>query len=104
MRCREPVESILEAFRSHQFVGLGGAHGNQQGDECALALIGDPRFPRVVNDVLVEFGNGRYQGLVDRWVGGSEVPDDLLPQSWLNTTQPQAVSFAMQQSSVLFVR
>ena len=92
---RDPVEAILDAFRTHQFVGLGGAHGNKQGDDFTVALIRDSRFPGVVNDVLIEFGNGRYQDVVDRWVGGAEVPDNLLRQSWVNTTQPQASSFEM---------
>jgi hypothetical protein len=49
----------------------------------------------MVNDILIEIGNARYQGVVDRWVSGAEVSDELLRQSWLNTTQPQAVSFEM---------
>jgi hypothetical protein len=92
---RDAIEAILDAFRTHRFVGLGGAHGNQQWDEFTSALVRDPRFGRVVNDVLIEFGNARYQDLVDQSVGGAEVPTDLLRQCWLNTTQPQAASFEM---------
>ena len=33
-----------------------------------MALIRDSRFPGVVNDVLIEFGNGRYQDVVDRCI------------------------------------
>jgi hypothetical protein len=93
----EPVAAIIDAFRSHQVVALGGAHGNEQGDNFALRLIRDRAFATTVNDVLIEFGNARYQDIVDRFIGGADVPDDLLRQSWFNTTQPQVVSFEMPE-------
>src|SRR5262245_58454978 len=57
-----PVNGILEAFRSHEIVALGeGNHNNEQAHAFRLSLIRDPRFPAVVNDIVVEFGNARYQ-------------------------------------------
>jgi hypothetical protein len=78
----EPIAAILDAFRTHQVVALDeGNHGNQQGHAFRLALIRDPRFAATVNDIVVEFGNSRYQDVMDRFVGGDDVPlshDDLL--------------------------
>src|SRR5262245_26565194 len=41
----EPIDAILEAFRTHQVVALSeGAHGNVPGHLLRLALLRDPRF------------------------------------------------------------
>jgi hypothetical protein len=88
----EPVAAILDAFRSHDIVALDeGDHGNEQGHEFRLSLIRDPRFPMIVNDIVVEVGNARYQDLIDRFVNGEAVPDERLRQVWQNTTQPHFV-------------
>ena len=62
--------------------------GNEQCHAFRLSLIRDPRFTGAVNDIVVEFGNARYQDLMDRFVEGEEVPYESLRQVWLNTTQP----------------
>jgi hypothetical protein len=41
-----------------------------------------------VNDVVVEWGNARYQDVIDRFVRGEEVADTSLRQVWRNTTTP----------------
>src|ERR1700741_2928172 len=65
------IAAIIEAFQSHPMVALGeGPHGNEQGHAFRLALLRDPRFAATVNDIVVEFGSGRYQGLMDRFVNG----------------------------------
>lgn len=84
--------AILDVFGHYRFVAIGDAHGNQQGEAFQLALIRDPRFPAVVNDILVESGNARYQELVDRYVRGEEVPSEALQRIWLDTTQQHIAS------------
>src|SRR6476660_213961 len=89
----EAISAILDAFQSHPIVALGeGPHGNEQGHACRLALIRDPRFATTVNDIVVEFGSGRYQGLMDRFVNGAEVSDDELRHVWQDTTSVTAAS------------
>ena len=88
----EPTTAILDAFRSHDIVGLGeGAHGNEQGHAFRLSLIRDPRFSAIVNDIVVEFGNARYQDVMDRFVQGQDVPENVLRDVWQNTTQTTTV-------------
>ena len=82
----EPIAAILDAFRRHDVVALGDAHGTAQAQAFLKALVRDPRFGATVNDILIEFGNARYQELVDRFVTGVDVPTDSLRQIWLNTT------------------
>jgi hypothetical protein len=83
----EPIGAILDAFRSHALVALGDPHGNEQVAAFRLALIRDPRFAATVNDIVVEFGNARYQDVVDRFVRGEEVPAAALRRIWQDTTQ-----------------
>jgi hypothetical protein len=82
----DPIPAILDAFRSHDVVALGDAHGTVQAQAFLKALVRDPRFAATVNDIVVEFGNARYQSLVDRFVTGVDVSPDSLREVWRNTT------------------
>ena len=71
----DPTSVILNAFRTHPIVALGeGQNWNVQGHAYRLSLIRDPRLPTVVNDIVVEFGDARYQHVMDRYVAGGDVP------------------------------
>ena len=89
---QDPITAIVDAFDSHNVVAFGeGMHRNDQSHALRLALIRDPRFTAVVNDIVVEFGNARYQEVMDRFVRGEDVPREELRQVWQNTTQAHAV-------------
>jgi hypothetical protein len=88
----DPVAGILDAFRTHTIVALGeGSHGNEQGAAFRLALIRDPRFIQLVDDIVVESGNSKYQEVMDRFVRGDDIPHETLRQVWQNTTQPHTL-------------
>lgn len=88
----DPIEGILAAFKTHQVVTLGeGGHNNEQAHALRMSLIRDPRFAKVVNDIVVEFGNSRYQDIMDPFVGGEDVPHAQLQQVWRNTTQAHEI-------------
>jgi hypothetical protein len=88
----DPTAAIIDAFRSHSVVALAeGNHGNEQAHRFRLALVRDPRFAATVNDIVVEFGNARYQDLMDRFLRGDAVPDAALRQVWQNTTQAHTI-------------
>jgi hypothetical protein len=89
--------AILDAFRRHPVVGIGDAHGDQRGEAFQLALIRDSRFAAIVNDIVVEFGNSRYQEVVDRFVRGERVSPDALQRVWLDTTQQQVASLQVPE-------
>src|SRR6185503_5679307 len=63
----EPIPAIVDAFRSHEIVALGDAHGTAQAQAFLKALVRDPRFAATVTDIVVEFGNARHQSLVARF-------------------------------------
>jgi hypothetical protein len=88
----DPIEGILAAFKTHQVVTVGeGGHNNEQTHALRVSLIRDPRFAKVVNDIVVEFGNSRYQDLMDRYVRGEDVPRTELKQVWQNTREPHEI-------------
>jgi hypothetical protein len=82
----DPVTAIVDAFRTHDIVALGDAHGNVQSQSFLKTLIRDPRFTAVANDIVVEFGNARYQDVVDRYARGEAVDERSLRALWQNTT------------------
>ena len=82
----EPIRAILEAFTTYEIVAIGEPHGNEQAAAFRVDLVRDPRFADVVDDVVIEAGNSRYQDIVDQFVGGKDVPSQTLRQVWQNTT------------------
>jgi hypothetical protein len=87
----DPIVAIVDAYRSHSLVGLGEPHRNEQAHRLRVALIRDERFSGIVNDIVVEFGDARYQDVIDRFVSGGQVADNVLRQVWQNTTQGHTV-------------
>jgi hypothetical protein len=88
----EPIAGVLKAFETHRIVGIPDAHRNTAIHACLLSLIRDPRLPTVVNDIVVEFGNGLHQDVADRFVRGEDVRYETLRNIWLDTTQAQPAS------------
>jgi hypothetical protein len=94
---RDAVATILDAFRDHPIVALGeGPHGNIAGHAFRLALLGDPRFASVVNDIVVESGSARYQAGVDAFVLGETAADDTVRDAPI---VGYACSWAIRQST-----
>jgi hypothetical protein len=90
---RQPADTLLDAFRSNVVVAMseGAGHGDQQWHALLRSLIRDKRLSEVVNDIVVEFGNARYQDVMDRFIVGEDVPDNVLRQVWQNTTVASAL-------------
>ncbi len=82
----EPVTAIVDAFRTHDIVALCDAHGSRQSQLFLQSLVRDSRFATVANDIVIEFGNARYQDRVDRFVRGEAVDETALLEVWTNTT------------------
>jgi len=83
----DPVDAIVDAFRTHPLVAVADPHGNEQVHAFRLALIRDPRLAGVVNDVVVECGTAQYQDVMDRFISGQDVPYTALRHVWEDTTQ-----------------
>ncbi|HEU4926920.1 MAG TPA: hypothetical protein VFT24_07720 [Vicinamibacterales bacterium] len=87
----DAISGILDAFRTHHIVALGeGIHGNNQAHAVRLALVRNPRFATIVNDIVVEFGSSKYQTVMDRFIRGDDVPYAELRKAWQDTTTQHA--------------
>jgi hypothetical protein len=88
-RAVEPIGAISEILRSHRVVAIGNVEfrGDDQSQAFLRSLVRDARFPTAGTDIVVEFGNARYQSVIDRFIRGGDVPSGELRQVWQNTTQ-----------------
>ena len=81
------ADYLVNAFDRFPLVAFSEPRHGAAGTTAFLAsLVRHPRFAGTVNDVVVEFGNARYQDVADRFVAGGDVPRDQLRQIWENTT------------------
>jgi Haem-binding uptake, Tiki superfamily, ChaN len=87
----EPIGVVVAALRKSPIVALGEVHGNEQCHQFRLALLRDIRVTDLVNDIVVEFGNAKYQDVVDSFVAGGKVGDAELRHVWQDTTQISGV-------------
>jgi len=88
----DPVTGIIDALRTHRIVALAeGIHNNEPAHVFRLSVIRHPQFVNVVNDIVVEFGNARFQETMDGFINGDEVPPLQLRRIWQDTTQPNAL-------------
>lgn len=84
----DAVAAILALFDRYPVVALGEAHGLAEEREFITKLVRDPAFAGKVNDIVVEFGNAKYQGVIDRYVAGEDVPEAELQRVWRDHTSP----------------
>ncbi len=80
------IEYVIGAFDRYPLVALSEWHGSRETKNFVGALIRHPGFSGKVADIVVEFGNARYQRMVDRYIAGEHVAREELKQVWENTT------------------
>ena len=83
------IPAILQVFETFEVVGVPAAHGQKDLDDLLLALIRDPRFPTLVNDIVVECGNVRYHPVLYRYIDGDDVSFGEVQHVWRDTTVQQ---------------
>ena len=101
------TDLVLSAFARYPLVALseGAGHGQLETLDFFSALIRDRRFARTVRNLVVEFGNARYQAVLDRYIAGDSVTRDQLRRLWEDTTQISGVwSLPMYEQMLAEVR
>lgn len=88
---RPAIDGLIETLRANQLVAISDPHGNAGMRDLLRALFADPRFPDVVDDIVLEVGSARYQTLADDYVNGGNVDEGALAEAWLNTTVPNQI-------------
>jgi hypothetical protein len=66
--------------------------------------VRNPAFAKKVNDIEIECGNSLYQGLLDRYTSGADVPFREVQKVWRNTTQPPCGLSGFYEELVPLVR
>lgn len=72
-RPQPAVAAIIDTLEAYRLVAIGEAHRSQQLHDFIVTLLQDPRFLPGGGDVVVEFGNAPYQGVIDRYTSGEPV-------------------------------
>jgi hypothetical protein len=79
------IDGVLDLFQQRPVVVLCDDHGLAQEEAFYSALVRDPRFAANIGNIVVEFGGESYQGTIDRYVAGEDVPIDELRRVWTET-------------------
>jgi hypothetical protein len=90
---REPrpepaMQAILDAFGTYRIVALGDYHGTRDLNDFVLSLLRHPGFPDAVDDIIVECTSTSVQPLLDRYIGGEDVPLNEARMLWRDQTHP----------------
>ena len=80
-------QSLLAVFGTHPLVALGERHDSKQDRELEMNLLRHPGFADKVQNIVLECGNSLYQGTLDRYVDGEDIPPEQIQQVWRDTTQ-----------------
>jgi hypothetical protein len=86
------LEGVISALRANQLVAISDPHGSATGQMFIRQLIADQRFAELVDDIVVEIGNARYQTLVDDYVNGTANDEAAMAEAWMNTTVANQIS------------
>ena len=79
---QDPVQGIVKLFDTYRIVMLGEIHECRQQWNLLLRLVADPGLALRVNDIVMEFGNARFQDVVDRYTAGENVPASQVQRAW----------------------
>ncbi|HEY4384984.1 MAG TPA: hypothetical protein VGN34_10975 [Ktedonobacteraceae bacterium] len=78
--------AVLKAMEAYPLIALGEAHQLQEEHDFIVTLLHHPLLPDKINDIVVEFGNARYQDIADRFImDGEPMAYAELCQIWRNT-------------------
>lgn len=82
----EPAKAaILHAFLDHRVVAVADVDQLEQNHAFIASVIGDTTFVLRAGNIVVEWGNARYQNILDRYLAGDSVARSELQQIWRNT-------------------
>jgi hypothetical protein len=81
------VDAVIEALDRSPVVELGESHNLVEAGRFYERLARSDALASVADAFVVEFGNARYQSLMDRYVAGRRVRPSELRKVWQDTTQ-----------------
>lgn len=79
---KDAIAAVLAAFERYPLVAIGEVHGLREQHRFFHDLVRHPDFANRVNDIVIEWGNARYQSVLDRYIAGEDVPMAELRKVW----------------------
>ena len=83
----DAIKAIVSALHKHPVVLIGEDHWLLQAGDFYIALVRDPGFQEAAQDIVVEFASRSDQALLDRYIGGEDVPFNEVEHIWRDTTK-----------------
>jgi hypothetical protein len=85
----DAIQTMLMVLGQFPLVALAERHTLQEWHDFVTTLLFHPDLPGKITDIVVEFGNSRYQDLADRFVlEGRPVANADLKQIWRQIGDP----------------
>jgi len=82
---QDPVKGVINLFDKYPVVALSEAHRLQEEHDFIDRLLKDTAFPEKVNDIVIEWGNSRYQKVLDKYIVGENIDISDLRKVWRDT-------------------
>jgi hypothetical protein len=82
------IAQIAKQFDEHPLIMIGELHKWEQLHAFMREMIRTPEFVCRADDIVVEFGNSRLQGLADRYAAGEKITEAELQSLWRETAVP----------------
>ncbi|HJU54810.1 MAG TPA: hypothetical protein VJ715_09570 [Pyrinomonadaceae bacterium] len=83
----DPRGTVLRLFNQYDLVAIPEFHRAKEVHEFLQSLVRDRRLTKQhVTNIVVEFGNAKYQDVADRYVFGGQIPRAEVEKIWRNTT------------------
>lgn len=82
------IAQIAKQFDEHPLIMIGELHRWEQLHAFMREMIRNPEFVCRADDIVVEFGNSRLQGLADRYAAGEGITEAALQSLWRETAVP----------------
>ncbi len=83
----DAVAVVAALLDRYDVIGIPENHRAAEVHVFLRRLIADRRIYSRIQDVVVEFGNARYQSTADRYIRGGEVASEELRRIWRDTGQ-----------------
>src|SRR5947209_10454941 len=82
------IGQIANQFEEHPLIMIGELHRWEQLHAFLREMIRNPEFVCRADDIVVEFGNSRLQGLADKFAAGEKLSETELQSLWRETSVP----------------
>src|SRR5437764_12629528 len=79
------IREIAKQFDEHPLIMIGELHRWEQLHAFLREMIRNPEFVCRADDIVVEFGNSRLQGLADKFAAGEKLSETELQSLWRET-------------------